>query len=137
MTYSEDGSTLGKELNDRHLAKLKQRCRVLLLLDAAERAGIVPLPSSRLHAFAYLADVLSPVWDLVPFDGKVYKSEGPPHYPDLQDELDRLVILGLVHVSNLRYIPTNDGGTDHRLLCLEFFFGTFRNDFLRIGRAGT
>ena len=99
-----------RELNDRHLTRLKQRCRVLLLLDAAEQVGIAPLPSARLHAFAYLADVLSPVWDLVPFDGKVYKSEGGPHYPDLQDELDCLVVLGLVQVSNLRYFPTGDGG---------------------------
>ena len=99
-----------KELTDRYLARLKQRCRVLLLLDAAERVGIAPLSSPRLHAFAYLADVLSPVWDLVPFEGKVYKSEGGPHYPDLQDELDSLVVLGLVQVSNLHYDSTADGG---------------------------
>ena len=99
-----------RELSDRHLTKLKQRCRVLLLLDAAERVGIAPLASPRLHAFAYLADVLSPVWDLVPFDGKVYKSERGPHYPDLQDELDSLVVLGLVQVSNLRYDSTDEDG---------------------------
>ena len=61
---------------ERQLTRLKRRCRVLLLLDAAEQTGIAPLPSARLHAFAYLADVLSPVWKLLPFDGKVYKSEG-------------------------------------------------------------
>ena len=98
------------ELSDRHLTKLKQRCRVLLLLDAAERVGIAPLASPRLHAFAYLADVLSPVWDLVPFDGKVYKAEGGPHYPDLQNELDSLVVLGLIEVGDLRYDSTADGG---------------------------
>ena len=102
---------LTKELADRHLAKLKQRVRVLLLLEAAERAGIAPLPSPRLHAFAYLADVLSPVWDLVPFDGKIYKSEGGPHYPDLQNELDRLVVLGLIEVSNLRYVDRSGDGS--------------------------
>ena len=102
-------STVDRELNDRDLAKVKQRCRVLLLLDAAERAGIAPLPSARLHAFAYLADVLSPVWDLVPFDGKIYKSEGGPHYPDLQDELDGLVVLDLIQVGELLYISTKDG----------------------------
>ena len=105
-----NASAPARELNDRHLTRLKQRCRVLLLLDAAEQVGIAPLPSARLHAFAYLADVLSPVWDLVPFDGKVYKSEGGPHYPDLQGELDCLVILGLVQVSDLHYVPTGDGG---------------------------
>ena len=97
-------------LADRDLARLKQRCRVLLLLDAAEQAGIAPLPSPQLHAFAYLADVLSPVWYLVPFDGKIYKSEGGPHYPDLQNELDCLVVQGLVQVRDLRYDNTTGGG---------------------------
>ena len=103
-------SVPARELAGRHLTKLKQRCRVLLLLDAAERVGIAPLGSPRLHAFAYLADVLSPVWDLVPFAGKVYKAERGPHYPDLQDELDSLVVLGLVEVSDLRYDSTDDDG---------------------------
>ena len=98
------------KLADRHLARLKRRCRILLLLDAAEQVGITPLPSPQLHAFAYLADVLSPVWDLVPFDGKVYKSEGGPHYSDLQNELDCLVVQNLVQVSNLRYETTGDRG---------------------------
>ena len=98
------------EVDGRELAKLKRRCRVLLLLDAAEQVGIAPLRSERLHAFAYLADVLSPVWNLVPFDGKVYKSEGGPRYPDLQDEIDSLVVLGLVEVSGLVYEARAGGG---------------------------
>ena len=95
---------------DSDFSILRQRCRVLLLLEAAERTGIAPLPSSQLHAFAYLADVLSPVWDLIPFDGKVYKSEESPHYPDLQDELDSLVVLGLIQISDLHYVSTKDSG---------------------------
>lgn len=102
--------TLKGELSARHLAKLKQQCRVLLLLDAAERIGVAPLRSPHIHAFAYLADVLSPVWGLVPFDGKIYKSEGGPHYPELQEELDRLVVLGLVQVSGLEYVSREEGG---------------------------
>lgn len=98
------------QVTEQHLARVKQQCRVLLLLSAAEKVGIVPLASERLHAFAYLADVLSPVWGLVPFDGKIYKSEGGPHYPDLQEELDRLVVLGLVEVVDLRYEKTTEDG---------------------------
>ena len=98
------------DLSDRHIGRLKQRCRILMLLDAAERAGSTPLSSSRLHAFAYLADVLSPVWGLEPFDPKVYKSEDGPHYSDLQDELDHLVVLGLVRATKLDYMPREDGG---------------------------
>ena len=103
-------SVVGGEVTERHLAKLKRRCRMLLLLDAAEQVGIAPLPSARLHAFAYLADVLSPVWELIPFDGKVYKSDGGPRYPDLQDEIDSLVVLGLIQARDLDYEPRPDGG---------------------------
>jgi hypothetical protein len=89
---------------------LRQRIRVIQLLEAAERAGIAPVPARRLHAYAYLADVLSPVWNLQSFDGKVLKIKEGPHYPDLQRELDRLVILGLVTVSRLQYVASVQGG---------------------------
>ena len=98
------------EVSGRHLAKLKRRCRMLLLLNAAEQVGLAPLPSARLHAFAYLADVLSPVWELVPFDGKVLKFVGGPRYPDLQDEIDSLVVLGLIQARDLVYEPRANGG---------------------------
>jgi hypothetical protein len=91
------------ELSDAELDILKRRARVLLLLDAAERAGVAPLDTARLHAFAYLADVLSPVWGLPAFDGVILKSAGGPFYRDLQREIDRLVVMGLIEVSNLRY----------------------------------
>ena len=81
-----------------------------MLLDAAERAAITPLASPRLHAFAYLADVLSPVWGLPAFDGKILKIEGGPHYPDLQTELDHLVVMGLVEITGLTYVGRGEGG---------------------------
>ncbi len=89
---------------------LRQRVRVLQLLETAERAGITPIPARRLHAFAYLADVLSPVWGLQPFDGKVLKVEHGPHYPDIQREVDRLVVMGLVIASRLRYVSRAESG---------------------------
>ena len=89
---------------------LKQRARVIQLLNAAERVGIAPMPGRRLHAFAYLADVLSPVWNLQAFDGKILKIEGGPHYPDLQEELDRLAVLGVVLVSRLQYDSLSQSG---------------------------
>ena len=102
-------SAMPDQFEDR-LAKVRRRCRVLMLLDAAEQAGLAPLPSARLHAFAYLADVLSPVWKLVPFDGKIYKAAGGPRYPDLQDELDSLVVLGLIQIRELAYEARTGGG---------------------------
>ena len=91
-------------------AALKQRVRVVQLLEAAERAGITPIPARRLHGYAYLADVLSPVWDLQPFDGKVLKVKHGPHYPDLQREVDRLVVMGLITASRLRYVSRAKSG---------------------------
>jgi hypothetical protein len=97
-------------LTQGQVARLRRRGRLLLLLDAAERAAITPLASTRLHAFAYLSDVLSPVWDLLAFDGKILKIDGGPHYPDLQEELDHLVVLGLVEVNDLEYVGRGENG---------------------------
>lgn len=103
------------------LAVVKQRCRILLLLDSTERAGVAPLTGARLHALAYLADVLSPVWGLPPFDGKILKIEGGPHYPDIQREVDNLVVLGLVNVHDLHYIDRpNEGARIDGLYELRF-----------------
>ena len=99
-----------KMLLDADVARVRRRSRLLMLLDAAERASITPLASTKLHAFAYLADVLSPVWKLPAFDGKILRIEGGPHYPDLQEELDHLVILGLVEISNLSYVVRDEEG---------------------------
>ena len=90
------------------LEKLKQRVRALLLVDASEQVGISPISSHHLHAFAYLADVLSPVWELEPFEGKVYKTDGGPHYPELQDELDSLIVMGLLEVSNVEFVDREE-----------------------------
>lgn len=105
-----NGNDLRCQIVPDHLDRIRRRARLLLLLDAVERAGITPIASGKLHAFAYLADVLSPVWDLIPFDGKIYKSKGEPHYPDLQVELDHMVALGLLLISDLRYVERGDTG---------------------------
>jgi hypothetical protein len=104
MSHSEP------QLTDEEIGVLQRRGRVLLLLDAAERAGVAPLATDRLHAFAYLADVLSPVWNLSPFDKVVVKSSVGPFYPALQREMDRLVACGLLEVSGIRYVARPRGG---------------------------
>lgn len=94
----------------RELIALRQKCRLLILLAALERVGIAPVYMSRLHGFAYLADVLSPVWGFIPYDGTVLKIKEGPHYADLQRELDHLVILGLVTVLELSYVQVGKDG---------------------------
>ncbi len=82
---------------------------MVVLIDAAEAAGIAPIRVMQLHAFAYLANVLAPIWDLPALDGKILKRRGGPFYPALQMDLDRLVGRGVVTVSQLSHVPTDDG----------------------------
>lgn len=77
--------------------------RLIQLLEASERAALAPIGTDKLHAFAYLSDVLSQVWGLTPFDQRIVKTGRAPYYPDLQRELDGLVAMGLVEVGELKY----------------------------------
>lgn len=89
-------------------ASIRRRVRLVVLLDASREAGIDPLPTLRLHLVAYLANVLSPVWDMPSVDGTVLKRRGGPFYPDLQADLDRLVGLGVAKVENLQHQRIDD-----------------------------
>ena len=91
-----------------HLPSLRRQVRLLVLLRAAEAAGLAPLRILRLHAFAYLSNVLAPVWDLRALDGKVLKRRGGPFYPALQRDLDRLVGMGLVLISGLGHVQDDE-----------------------------
>ena len=83
---------------------LRRQVRIVMLLDAAEAAGLVPLQILRLHAFAYLSNVLAPVWSMPVLDGKVLKRRGGPFYPDLQHDLDRLVGQGVVTITGVGHV---------------------------------
>jgi hypothetical protein len=86
------------------LQRTKHRVRLLQLLIASERAALAPIALDKLHAFAYLADILSPVWHLRPFEDRIGRTGKPPYYPDLQRQLDLLVAMGLVEPSELDYV---------------------------------
>lgn len=87
------------------LTRIKHRVRLTQLLRAADHAALAPIDMGKLHAFAYLADILSPVWQLRPFEDVVGRTKRPPYYPDFQRELDLLVAMGLVEPSELDYKP--------------------------------
>jgi hypothetical protein len=83
---------------------LSDRLRLIQLLDACEAADIAPVPVMRLHALAFLANVLAPIWSVQSYDGKILKRRGGPFYPELQKQLDRLVGLGFVTVSGVKHV---------------------------------
>ena len=81
-------------------ADVERKIRLIVLLSAAENAGLYPTPIRQLHVLAYLANVLAPVWNMPVLDGKLLKKKGGPFYPALQQDLDRLVGTGVVFISN-------------------------------------
>lgn len=91
-----------------NIDELRRRIRIILLLDAAENAGLTPLPILHLHTFAYMSNVLSPVWDMPVLEGKVLKRRGSPFYPVLQHDLDRLVGMGVVLAANITHVLDED-----------------------------
>jgi hypothetical protein len=87
---------------------LERKLRVLAILDAGEQIGLVPLPVGALHAIAYFADALAPVWNIPVIDGRLLKRHRP-YYPSLQADLDRLVGGGVVLVEDVSYTRAEDG----------------------------
>ncbi|CAB1058850.1 hypothetical protein D1BOALGB6SA_3608 [Olavius sp. associated proteobacterium Delta 1] len=83
---------------------LRQQARILILLDGAEHAGLIPMGIIPFHGFEYLANVMAPVWDMPALNGKILKRKGGPFYPTLQRDLDRLVGLGMVQISNVTHV---------------------------------
>ncbi len=88
---------------------LRRQARVLLLLQAADKAGLCPLDIRTLHGFAYLANVLAPVWDMPALDGKVLKRRGGVFYPDLQHDVDLMVGHGVLLISDVAHALDADG----------------------------
>jgi hypothetical protein len=86
-----------------------RRGRLLMVLAAAEHAGITPLSVVELHAFAYLANVLSPVWDLAPQKRSVLHRQGGPYYPEMQEDIDALIGRGLLGIQGLRHTKDSNG----------------------------
>lgn len=90
------------------IAALRRQARILILLNSAEKAGLVPMGIIPFHAFAFLSNVLAPVWDMPVLDGKILKRKGGPFYPALQRDLDRMVGMGMVYIAQVAHVRDAD-----------------------------
>ncbi|MFC3694469.1 hypothetical protein [Chenggangzhangella methanolivorans] len=70
------------------------------MLDGIEHAGFAPVGFRTVHGFAYLGNLLAPLWDVDPLDGKILK-KGYPYYPEVRQALDTLIFNGLVDLTKL------------------------------------
>ena len=87
---------------------LRRQVRLLMLLNGAERAGIVPIRLHHLHIYAYLSNVLAPVWESRVFEGHLLKRRAGPFYPALQHDLDQLIGRGMVLIREVRHYEDVD-----------------------------
>jgi hypothetical protein len=96
---------------DRHSPVDSRRrwLRIIGIIDACEWAGLTPVATPMLHTIAYLADALSPVWSLDPMDATVLKRSAGPYYPELQQDVDRLIGIGVLQVAAL-IVSTSEQG---------------------------
>lgn len=80
---------------------LSARMWLLTLLEASDQVGIGPLSVERLHRLVYLANAMAPVYDLLTPDGYILKYKRGPFFPEVQWDIDRLSVQGLVRAANL------------------------------------
>ncbi|WP_372072876.1 hypothetical protein P7L75_11605 [Tistrella mobilis] len=86
---------------------LRIRARVLQIMAALERAGATPISNRDLHSVAYLANVLSPIWDVEPLETSVLKDREGPRSIAFEHEIDLCIGQGLLVVASLRPDPEN------------------------------
>jgi len=72
-----------------------QRIWLMLLMDALERNAMAPIAQMRFHRLVFLTNTLAPVYDLDPCKASLVKDKRGPFYPDIQWDIDRLVVSGL------------------------------------------
>ena len=74
----------------------------LSLMEGIDQAGVAPINLEGFNTLAYLANAIAPCYQIEILDPTVLKEKSGPLYPKLIWDLDRLVGLMLVLVSNVR-----------------------------------
>jgi hypothetical protein len=87
---------------------VRRYIRVIGIVVAAESCGLAPLPARNLHGIGYLADALAPVWGVSILDADILKRREGPSSPMIQRDVDRLVGLGILVPSDVRYVEDAD-----------------------------
>ncbi|MFI6628454.1 hypothetical protein ACI2LC_46465 [Nonomuraea wenchangensis] len=85
---------------------LKVLVRIVAIVRACQDSGISPAPLTTIHAVAYFADVLAPVWQIPVLESQILKKAELPTNPELQRDIDRLVGIGVLVPSNIRHIQS-------------------------------
>ena len=85
-----------------------RRFWILAILAGVEKAGASPLGIRQFNLLAYFSNSVSRCYDIEPLDPTILKERAGPLYPQLMWDIDRLVGMRLVRVTNLVIAP--EGG---------------------------
>lgn len=91
------------------LTRIRRRVRAVTIIDAAEAAAMSPIALPTLHAIAYFADALLPVWGLRVGEARLLKRAGGPLSPGFQGDIDALVGEGVLFATSVRHVGDGDG----------------------------
>lgn len=81
--------------------KFYRRFWILSLLAGVEEAGCSPIDLRGFNVLSYLANAVSECYEIPTLSATILKEREGPLYPKLIWDLDRLVGMGLVRVSNI------------------------------------
>lgn len=81
---------------------VKAYVRLLAIVAAATDSG-EPVSSESIHAIAYFADVLAPVYGVEVLYPQILKRARVAAVPEMQHHLDRLVGVGILAISEVQY----------------------------------
>jgi hypothetical protein len=98
---------MGPAILPADLHQTERSIRLLAILEAAEKVALSPMGVRAVHAVAYFADALAPLWGVPIIDGQLLK-KGTVYYPALQADLDRLVGYGVVTVRDVHHVEVSE-----------------------------
>lgn len=78
---------------------------ILLCVGEASRLGVIPLATAQLHVLLYLANTLSPLYEVERVRGRVLKRGAYPFYPDVQRLVDQLAFAGVLAIDHVEFGP--------------------------------
>lgn len=115
---------------------------LVFLMGAAQKAGLLPISKTLFHRVVYLSNCLAPLFDATPATATIVKYKRGPFYPRIQWYLDRLAVLGVIKVRDLRYVTDAHGvwmeanyftnGTTRHVIdtCMQIHYGRQIEEYL-------
>ncbi len=75
---------------------------ILMLFEASENYGYSPLDMTILHRVVYLANVICPIYKIIMPDSYTIKNMRGPYFPNVQRDVNSLIIKGLLTPNNIK-----------------------------------